>query len=118
MLIYELKLTPKTRQKVEIRVHRWTLFKKTFRRFTCLKIAVLFTGSFQAVLFTGSFQAVLFLLTPAEKRAFSQLNAVISAEVSKKKNRLKRTSKKKRTAILRRVNQLIINPESRSTATG
>ena len=36
-----------------------------------------------------------FLLTQAEKRAFSQLNAVISAEVSKKK-RFKRTSKKNR----------------------
>ena len=48
-------------------------------RFTRLKIAVLFTGSFQAVPF--------FLLTPAEKRTFSQLNAVISADVSKKKNR-------------------------------
>ena len=39
----------------------------------------------------------LFLLTPAEKMVFSQLNAVIFAEVNKKKkNRLKRTSKKKR----------------------
>ena len=37
-----------------------------------------------------SFQAVFFLLTAAEKRAFGQINAVISAEVSKKK--------KKRTA--------------------
>ena len=36
------------------------------------------------------------LLTPGEIRAFSQLKALISAEVSKKMNRLKRTSKKNR----------------------
>ena len=42
--------------------------KQPFSRSTCLKIAVLF-----------------FLLTQAEKRAFSQLKALISAKVEKKK---------------------------------
>ena len=45
-----------------------------FSRFISLKIAVFFKRFF-------------FLLTQAEKRAFSQLKALLSAKVSKKKNR-------------------------------
>ena len=41
-------------------------------------------------------QFFFFLLTLAEKRAFSRLNVAISAGVSKKRNRLKRTSKMNR----------------------
>ena len=53
--------------------------KQTVSQFTCPKIAVLFTGSFQAVLFTGSFKAVLFLLTYAEIKASNWLKALFSA---------------------------------------
>ena len=74
-------------------------------RFTCFKIAILSSGSFQAVL------SFFFLLAQAEKRAFSQLKAFISAEV-RKKNSLKRTSKKNRN--FRHVNWLIIYQPKRA----
>ena len=48
-----------------------------YSRFTCLKIAVYFTGSFPFFF--------LFLLTSAEITAFHWLKALFSAGVSKKK---------------------------------
>ena len=57
------------------------------------------SGSFYCFFLSGSF----FLLTQAEKRAFSQLKAVISASVSKKKEPLKRT------AILGHVIRLLVS---------
>ena len=55
---------------------------------------------FLLVLFKQFF--FFFFMTPAEKRAFSRLNAVISAEFTKKKEPVKRT------AILRHVNWLFL----------
>ena len=62
-------------------------------------------GSFYWFFSSGSF--FFFLLTPPEKRAFSQLKAAISAEVSKNKITAWKEPVK-RTAISRHVNRLIV----------
>ena len=59
-------------------------------------------GSFYWFITSSSF---FFLLTQVEKRALSLIKAVISAKI-RKKNHLKRTSKK--NAILRHVNRLFV----------
>ena len=63
-------------------------------------------GSFYLLISSGSF----FLLTQAEKKAFSQLKALISAAARKKKNRLNRTSKKSRNFETRKpANYITVN---------
>ena len=74
----------------------------TISRFTCPKIAVLFTGSFQAVLFYLLTQAVLFFFADSSRKKGSQRVKSFYFCIGQQKKK----EPVKRTAILGHVNWL------------